>query len=240
MGTFSFTTLLEEFPEYCRQLLEDSVRYLPIYDEVCVGAAKTLYEILLKTFSPTDSNSCVNESDTTYHNLIHLSFAHQFVIPENSIHLSPKKNIHFRIKGMPTEDYSIPRLSNKGQFVTVKGIVIRCTDKKIIEYQQKYQCKQCEFDFMVKADYEQHYIIPKPTEPCSNCPDMKSPCNSIRYRLLKTNKGENPMYPKDFQEIKIQESYGNTTKRVIPCNMWVTLEDDLVDQCKPGDEVIIS
>jgi DNA helicase MCM9 len=231
---------MDEFPEYCEILLKDSFRYFPIYDEVCVQAAQTLYE-QRKSVPMSESDSQSNDDlDNTQDILIHLSHQNQFTIPPNVDQLSHKKNIHFRIRGIPTEDYSIPKLSNKDQLISVKGIVVRCTEKKIIEYQQQFQCKLCEHVFMVKAEYDQHYTIPQPTEPCSNTNEMNLQCNSTHFRLLKINKGETLRDPKDFQEIKIQESYGKHTKRTIPCNMWVTLEDDLVDQCKPGDEVIIA
>lgn len=70
-------------------------------------------------------------------------------------------------------------------------------------------------------------------------------------------------YIKDYQEIKIQvcnclytqvlhlnilkllfyilskEQIGKGGLGAMPRSMWVSLEDDLVDKCKPGDDVII-
>jgi DNA helicase MCM9 len=48
-----------------------------------------------------------------------------------------------------------------------------------------------------------------------------------------------PTYRKDYQEIKLQEPVHKLAVGTVPTSMWVTLEDDLVDQCKPGDDVIV-
>ena len=42
---------------------------------------------------------------------------------------------------------------------------------------------------------------------------------------------------KDYQEIKIQEQMTHLALGAIPRSIWVTLEDDLVDAVKPGDDV---
>ena len=42
---------------------------------------------------------------------------------------------------------------------------------------------------------------------------------------------------KDYQEIKIQEQMTHLALGAIPRSIWVTLEDDLVDSVKPGDDV---
>ena len=44
---------------------------------------------------------------------------------------------------------------------------------------------------------------------------------------------------RDYQEIKVQELIQNLSLGTIPRSMWVVLEDDLVDSCKPGDDVTV-
>ena len=44
---------------------------------------------------------------------------------------------------------------------------------------------------------------------------------------------------RDYQEIKVQELIQNLAIGTIPRSMWVVLEDDLVDCCKPGDDVTL-
>jgi len=44
---------------------------------------------------------------------------------------------------------------------------------------------------------------------------------------------------RNYQEIKIQEQVQRLAVGTIPRSMWVVLMDDLVDTCKPGDDVTV-
>lgn len=44
---------------------------------------------------------------------------------------------------------------------------------------------------------------------------------------------------KDYQEIKVQEKLDIFSVGSVPRSVIVILEDDLVDSCKPGDDVTI-
>ena len=46
---------------------------------------------------------------------------------------------------------------------------------------------------------------------------------------------------KDYQEIRIQENpRGGRGGQVVPSSLTVSLEDDLVDCCQPGDMVTVT
>ena len=49
-----------------------------------------------------------------------------------------------------------------------------------------------------------------------------------------------PSKCRNYQEVKIQEQIQKLVVGTIPRNMWVTLDADLVDSCKPGDDVKIT
>ena len=49
-----------------------------------------------------------------------------------------------------------------------------------------------------------------------------------------------PKKCRNYQEIKIQEQIHTLPVGSVPRAMWVVLEDDIVDSCKPGDDVIIT
>ena len=51
--------------------------------------------------------------------------------------------------------------------------------------------------------------------------------------------GGHPMKCRNYQEIKIQEQVQRLAVGTIPRSMWVILLDDLVDTCKPGDDVTV-
>jgi len=44
---------------------------------------------------------------------------------------------------------------------------------------------------------------------------------------------------RNYQELKIQEQVQRLAVGTIPRSMWVVLMDDLVDSCKPGDDVTV-
>jgi len=44
---------------------------------------------------------------------------------------------------------------------------------------------------------------------------------------------------RNYQEVKIQEQVQRLAVGTIPRSMWVVLMDDLVDMCKPGDDVTV-
>jgi len=44
---------------------------------------------------------------------------------------------------------------------------------------------------------------------------------------------------KDYQEIKVQEKLDVFSVGTVPRSVVVILEDDLVDSCKPGDDVTL-
>ena len=51
------------------------------------------------------------------------------------------------------------------------------------------------------------------------------------------NAGAPPSKCRNYQEVRLQEQVARLAVGVIPRSMWLVLEDDLVDACKPGDDV---
>ena len=56
---------------------------------------------------------------------------------------------------------------------------------------------------------------------------------------MPSDAGDDPEACKDYQEIKVQEQVTKLEIGTIPRSITVILEDDLVDTCKPGDDVLI-
>lgn len=146
-----------------------------------------------------------------------------------------KENIHFRVMGLPdcpeVNRSTMPKLKDYGKFLCIQGTCIRTTQQKVLEYQKEFRCKKCEHEFFVKADYDQHYTIKTPPQ----CPNPTS-CKSTVYQPVEKL---GPTYRKDYQEIKLQEPIHKLSVGQVPSSIWVTLEDDLVDQCKPGDDITV-
>ncbi len=155
---------------------------------------------------------------------------------EEQINLVPKDNIHFRVMGLPqcpeVHRSTMPRLKDHGKFLCIQGTVIRTTQQRVLEYQKEFKCKKCGHEFLVKADYDQYYTIKTPPQ----CPNSNTNCKSTNYEPIEKL---GPTYRRDYQEIKLQEPVHKLAVGTVPTSLWVTLEDDLVDQCKPGDDITV-
>ncbi|KAJ8946610.1 hypothetical protein NQ318_007211 [Aromia moschata] len=146
-----------------------------------------------------------------------------------------KNNVHCRMYQLPVSpDFRrtvFPGNDDAGKFIQVSGTVMRISAVKLLEHQRNYVCVTCKFSMMVKADYDRKYMIKQPKK-CLN-PEGCSSTNLVTFGELDSDNC------KDYQEIKIQEQVKKLGVGCIPSTMWVTLEDDLVDICKPGDNVTI-
>lgn len=105
--------------------------------------------------------------------------------------------------------------------------MIRSSEVKLLKYEHTYLCVKCKAPTVVTANYERKYMIAKP-KVCSS-----EVCTGKTFVHVDDTKC------KDYQEIKIQERVKEVGAGSMPNTMLVTLEDDLVDICKPGDNVTI-
>ncbi|XP_063908869.1 DNA helicase MCM9-like isoform X2 [Zophobas morio] len=105
------------------------------------------------------------------------------------------------------------------------------TAVKMLEYQRQYICTKCKYVMMVMAEFEMKNIITPPKK-CGNPEECKG-TNIVSMGEL------NAEFCKDYQEIRMQETVSKLDVGSMPTSMWVTLEDDLVDSCKPGDNITV-
>ncbi|KAK2158616.1 hypothetical protein NP493_1781g00036 [Ridgeia piscesae] len=152
--------------------------------------------------------------------------------------LTIKRNIHARVTRLPvcpelTRDV-LPKTSDVGNFLSVTGTVIRATTIKLLDCEKEFVCNQCRHAFTVEADFEQYYSVCRP----SKCPNED--CNNVSNFTVLAEQGSVPSHCRNYQELKMQEQVQRLGVGTIPRSMWVVLEDDLVDSCKPGDDVTIS
>lgn len=112
------------------------------------------------------------------------------------------------------------------------GTVIRASATKLLEYKREYICTKCKYKTICYAEYDKKYII-SPPKKCSN---PENYCTSTNLTAKDELQAQNC---KDYQEIKVQERVSHLSCGTMPKSMLVTLEDDLVDFCKPGDDVTI-
>lgn len=184
-------------------------------------------------------------------------------ISESIALLSVKKKIHFRIIGFPytaNEPYilkghslsrfprngnngnegNLPKPRHVGLFLSIRGTVVKVGQTKMIEESKVFQCVRCQLSLEVRADYEQGYAIVPPNLESCRCDPLKGNLNKMN-RFKPVENQSCPGNRKDFQEIKLQEPLDERLAGTMTTfSILVTLEDDLVDRCQPGDDVTVT
>ncbi|XP_066253160.1 uncharacterized protein [Euwallacea similis] len=176
--------------------------------------------------NPKDSLKCWNKS------AIDVQIRVQQELNRGSI----KNNVNCRIYNIPPWPHinriTFPRNEDADKFLQVTGTVVRMSSRKLLEFQRQYICAKCKFPVIVQALYDRRNIIKKP----NSCPNPKG----CRGKNMLCFDELDPKNCKDFQEIKIQEDLSQLEIGATPNYMLVTLEDDLVNICKPGENVTIT
>jgi len=133
--------------------------------------------------------------------------------------------IHVRVKDLPVSDQIRDiRQMHLNALIKVNGVVTRRTGIFPQLKLAKYVCAKCNAQlgpFVVHDSTEQTKI--------SSCPECQS-------KGPFTLNAEETIY-RNYQKITIQESPGSVPPGRLPRNKDVILLWDLVDGCKPGDEI---
>jgi DNA helicase MCM9 len=151
-----------------------------------------------------------------------------------------KRKIHARIKGIIAADEflktKVPRTEDNGKLIAFAGTVVRTGMMKMVETQKVFNCAKCNAIVTKLYDRTQYNIVEKPT----SCPgDSQESCNSTKFvESQPSNYGVDNC--KDYQEIRVQEQVSKLQIGNVPRSITVILEDDLIDSCKPGDNVLIN
>lgn len=150
-----------------------------------------------------------------------------------------KPHCHLRLELLQCPELQKPnisaiRSSDIGNFVSISGTVIRTGMKKMQEYQREYQCGRCGHRFMLQSDLEQNSIIDLPKQ-CPSGGSGRKACKSSIFNYV-----EGSHVCRDYQELRVQEQVQKLTIGSIPRSMMVVVQDDLVDACNAGDDVVIT
>lgn len=135
--------------------------------------------------------------------------------------------IHVRIADLPVVDLIRDIRQNiANALVKVRGVVTRRTSVLPQLKYVKYDCVKC--SFVIGAFYQDQTAEVR-VGSCSNC-QSKGP---FRINV------EQSVY-RNYQKITLQESPGSVPAGRLPRQKDVILLWDLIDSCKPGDEVDIT
>ncbi len=130
------------------------------------------------------------------------------------------------------EQHCVPTGEDAHKLVMFHGTVIKVTNPRILSSAKPFQCLKCKKSIIVQADPEQYNIVPMPAR-CEHCAQV----GAIKA-VDSEEDGERTIFmSKDYQEVKVQEKLSHVGMGSIPRSIWVCLDDDLVDKCKPGDDV---
>lgn len=134
------------------------------------------------------------------------------------------KEIHLRIAELPLiEDIRSLRQLHLNQLIRTSGVVTSTSGVLPQLSVIKYDCNKC--NFVLGPFYQSQNQEVRP----GSCPECQS-SGPFEINMEQT------VY-KNYQRITIQESPGKVPPGRLPRSKDAILLDDLVDQCKPGDEV---
>ncbi|KAH0548872.1 DNA helicase MCM9-like [Cotesia glomerata] len=144
-------------------------------------------------------------------------------IPQEELRL--KRKVHIRITGAPWKIND----ETDGQLVSITGITVRISQPTMLTKCKRYSCKKCSYVTTYQLNWETMSYSTNNGE-CESC-YSKSLIPVISPDL-------EDVY--DYQEVKIQEQSKGEIESSFNVGMQVVLLDDLIDKCKPGDDVEIS
>ncbi|KAL5013410.1 hypothetical protein ScPMuIL_007680 [Solemya velum] len=134
------------------------------------------------------------------------------------------KEIHVRIAELPLiEELRSLRQLHLNQLIRTSGVVTSCTGVLPQLSVIKYDCNKC--NYILGPFYQSQNQEVKP----GSCPECQS-TGPFEINMEQT------LY-KNYQRLTIQESPGKVPPGRLPRSKDVILLDDLVDMCKPGDEL---
>ena len=124
----------------------------------------------------------------------------------------------------------MPKGYDVGKIIQLSGTIVKITSPRVLSTGKAYLCGACKSTTISKADPSQFNYIPFPAK-CPNC--------KVKGQMKSEGKddGTELCMAKDMQEIKIQEKMSNLKIGSVPKAIWITVEDDLVGRCKPGDDI---
>ncbi|MBZ3877900.1 DNA replication licensing factor MCM2 [Sciurus carolinensis] len=133
-------------------------------------------------------------------------------------------HIHVRISHLPlVEELRSLRQLHLNQLIRTSGVVTSCTGVLPQLSMVKYNCNKCSFVLGPFCQSQNQEVKP------GSCPECQS-AGPFEVNMEET------IY-QNYQRIRIQESPGKVAAGRLPRSKDAILLADLVDSCKPGDEI---
>lgn len=143
-----------------------------------------------------------------------------------------------RFTGLPITPWTfferIPSVDSLNRLISIRGTIIRTGSLKMQEFSKEWECTRCKSRQSTFVDDHQFGIIPKPII-CNGHVDGSS-CKNLKFNEIHSSESLHV----DYQEVKIQELTSVLDIGAVPRSILVLLRHELVDQCRAGDDVIIT
>ncbi|XP_051163517.1 DNA helicase MCM9-like [Leptopilina boulardi] len=135
-----------------------------------------------------------------------------------------KLRVHMRLIGIPVKEH----LGEIGELVSIVGIVVRMSQPLVMKLSKQYYCRKCKHTSIVNMAWERNKI-----------PIIKE-CEACKSMNIERITNVRPEDCTDHQEVKVQDKCQADSNSSSVTGWQVVLLDDLVDKCKPGDQVEIN
>ncbi|KAL6263429.1 hypothetical protein P5V15_006219 [Pogonomyrmex californicus] len=135
-----------------------------------------------------------------------------------------KTRVHIRITTVPIKLDT----GQIGELVSTSGIIVRMSQPSVMKMKKRFICKKCKHINIVNLEWERQLF--RSVKHCEAC----------RSESLKASKSLEQDDCSDYQELKIQDKCKTDARSCYSMGLQVVLLDDLVDKCRPGDNVDIS
>eukprot|EP01061_Rhynchopus_euleeides_P013916 TRINITY_DN2417_c0_g2_i3.p1 TRINITY_DN2417_c0_g2~~TRINITY_DN2417_c0_g2_i3.p1 ORF type:complete len:520 (+),score=189.21 TRINITY_DN2417_c0_g2_i3:186-1745(+) len=236
---------LEQFEDV---MLQQSERHFyPIYiDAVVLLNHNVKVGFLLLTnpglLIPLAERSAISTQENMLRKITGAADTSAFALKQAQSDYTVKRNVKVRVTNLPlTDDFckrsiTALRTEDVGHLISVRGIVIREGSVRMFEASREYACEMCHGSDAgrktVEAMSPAHGpgVVQRPP-PCSGCGKVMMP--------VPTNQSDVASCLRDYQEIRLQDQVTNLSAGTIPRSITVILEDDLVEWCKAGDDLIV-
>ncbi|XP_012055437.1 PREDICTED: DNA helicase MCM9-like [Atta cephalotes] len=136
-----------------------------------------------------------------------------------------KTRVHIRITAVPIK----MDVGQIGELVSTSGIVVRMSQPTIMKMKKRFICRKCKYINLVKLEWEKQTF--RNIKQCQAC-------HSQNLRTASTSLEQEDC--SDYQEIKIRDQCKTDARNYYSVGLEVVLLDDLVDKCRPGDNVDVS
>ena len=161
---------------------------------------------------------------------------------EDRARFTHKTYVHARLRNLPhlgdtyiKDTVSSLRVTDRGRLLGLTGTVIRSGVIQMLDSEKQFECEKCGHQFTVKADIQNGSRIDIPRIcPSSSTSTSKKSCKSYEFNFI-----EGTRVCRDYQELKLQEQVQKLKMGSIPRSILVVVQDDLVDVCVAGDDVVM-